>query len=818
MPSRRSNIADRLRGATLGTLLAGCLDGFFTMQPLVAFAAADRWIRVAGPNTVNLLARAEAWRQLGCDDRARADVEMLLARDFSHSGANRWLAKWGCGERRLAAARTLNGLSPADAPLGLHVLADAGVDGVGHLQVAGGLLSGWVAWRPEAKVELLEFGQEQQRQEIEPDPNHPWHGYLGAAAQISSKCPFDAPFRVALLVNGCEVAAARASSADVGALDSLEQPLDQKEPQPSVTILIPVYDDFDATRASVLAAAEALGAIPDGEMVIVDDDSPNANLKSFLSDFSRQSRRRLLVNPVNLGFVGAVNRGLREIRTGDVLLLNADTLLPKGAVERFKRAVCDTTGAGVVNPLSNHGEFVSFPKPFVHNDFDPARWRAIDAAAAASGGACVDIPSGTGFCMYITRACLNAVDSLCKQFSAGYLEDADFGLRARDAGFRNICCPSIYVPHLGSRSFKSKKYALVARNRLALARRFPFYEAECDAFVQSDPLRPARVRLERALVNDRSAFRMIVGPERCVPVMRERAEKLALEKRPALLALIEGCEGKFNIRMRASDVAVPQNDFYECGNDSEAVAQALSFWPTDSIELIATPRLPTVLLEALANSPVPLDLLVAGAIPHGQVNAPFDATHAWRAVLAKAKKLIGLDPLGEAYCKARQETLALAERQNAAPSFDAEVPLMAVIHPFETAASLKVLLALAAEAHGRGFQIVVLGATSCDERLIASGLFVTGPAPCEIEWLAEAYRPHAYFLPYRDEAFWALDALKRSFPAPSAFFDWSDGAFSAGQADLPLDRRGSDAEVARRLTDWLASGSKIQCRFASEAA
>ena len=69
----------------------------------------------------------------------------------------------------------------------------------------------------------------------------------------------------------------------------------------------------------------------------------------------------------NLGFAQSVNLALGRRRGGDVLLLNADTLLPRGAIDRLAAAAYSQADVGTVTPLSNNGEFTSFPLPNVAN-------------------------------------------------------------------------------------------------------------------------------------------------------------------------------------------------------------------------------------------------------------------------------------------------------------------------------------------------------------------------------------------------------------------------------------------------------------------
>ena len=57
--------------------------------------------------------------------------------------------------------------------------------------------------------------------------------------------------------------------------------------------------------------------------------------------------------------------------------------------------------------------------------------------------------------------------------------------------------PDVYVGHAGSRSFGDAKRALVLKNLSILDHRFPTFRAESSSFAKADPLRPARINIER---------------------------------------------------------------------------------------------------------------------------------------------------------------------------------------------------------------------------------------------------------------------------------------------------------------------------------
>ena len=188
---------------------------------------------------------------------------------------------------------------------------------------------------------------------------------------------------------------------------------------------------------------------------------------------------------------------------------------------------------GTVTPLSNNGEETSFP---VANKANPIGTiddvLAIDAIAAkVNAGRIIDIPNGTGFCLYITRECLDAVGSLSEDFYRGYVEDVDFCLNARAKGFRNVCAPSIYVGHAGSKSFGREKRALVVRNYAVLDRRYPTYQAETAAFNFADPLAPSRQAIERAMQPSARRPRLLLtGAGFMASCCQERARQIASEQ------------------------------------------------------------------------------------------------------------------------------------------------------------------------------------------------------------------------------------------------------------------------------------------------
>ena len=114
----------------------------------------------------------------------------------------------------------------------------------------------------------------------------------------------------------------------------------------------------------------------------------------------------------------------------------------------------------------------------------------LDALARrANGGRAIDIPVGVGFCMYIRRACLDAVGPLrADLFAQGYGEENDFCLRARHLGWRHVAAPGVFVAHVGGHSFGAAAKHLRRATQALLERLHPGYSALIEAHALADPL------------------------------------------------------------------------------------------------------------------------------------------------------------------------------------------------------------------------------------------------------------------------------------------------------------------------------------------
>ena len=165
---------------------------------------------------------------------------------------------------------------------------------------------------------------------------------------------------------------------------------------------------------------------------------------------------------------------------------------------------------------------------------------------------------------------------------------------------------------------------------------------------------------------------------------------------------------------------------------------------------------------------------------------------------------VALDAMSQACCgKAALRSHSLHHRKG---SVTAPV---GVVLPEETPEALAFLLQLAPLVGSIGCELIVLGETSMDRRLMGRGLFVTGRIESdEIGRVVDQYGLGAYLLPYRASHYWALAAWRAERPFPAIYFDWSGADFQEFAEDLSLHSSLTNARVLSFMEQWLTGAAE----------
>jgi GT2 family glycosyltransferase/glycosyltransferase involved in cell wall biosynthesis len=266
----------------------------------------------------------------------------------------------------------------------------------------------------------------------------------------------------------------------------------------AIDVVVPVYKGRVETLRCLHSALSVTYQLA-FELIVINDASPDDELSQDLQKLADMGLFTYLINPENLGFVQTVNRGMKLHSDRHIVLLNADTEVYDGWLDRLHKAAHRNIKTGTVTPLSNNATICSYPN-FLHDNPYPLElgYAELDALTAqVNTGMEIEVPTGVGFCMYIRRDCLKAVGLFDeKSFGKGYGEENDFCQRAIRKGWRNIIAGDIFVRHLGSASFQGEKAMRVQAALKTLDKKYPRYRKDIDVFVQLDPLKQGREHLD----------------------------------------------------------------------------------------------------------------------------------------------------------------------------------------------------------------------------------------------------------------------------------------------------------------------------------
>lgn len=271
--------------------------------------------------------------------------------------------------------------------------------------------------------------------------------------------------------------------------------------QEPVDVLIPVYDGYEETLECLNSAIRSRSLNRTAHrLVVLDDATPNAPLREALLAMAAAGDIEHVINPVNLGFIRNVNRGMAYSPERDVVWLNADTRVHGDWLDRLRAVAYSDKSIASVTPFTNNGELMSFPESRISHTMPSAQEQAhLDDLARQTDSPAMELETGCGFCLYIKRRAIVEVGYLDEvHLMRGYGEETDWCLRARSHGWRHMGAPNVFVAHQGGASFGDEKLIRVAYNNAILTRRYPDAPARYSAFCLSDPIKPARQALQRA--------------------------------------------------------------------------------------------------------------------------------------------------------------------------------------------------------------------------------------------------------------------------------------------------------------------------------
>ncbi len=208
---------------------------------------------------------------------------------------------------------------------------------------------------------------------------------------------------------------------------------------PKFSIIIPVCGNEKLTRECLASVSENSS---DHEIIIVDNGSTPP-----LDYFSK-----IIHNEKNLGFPIAVNQGIKAATGEVIIVLNNDTIVTPGWLEKFETHLQNYDIVGPVSNSVSGSQQISYDGSSALSDI----YSFSEQLSGNKKGAIFPWHRLVFFCAAIKRSVIDKIGLLDEQFSPGNFEDDDFCLRAIEAGFKLGIAEDVFIYHIGSVTHKSE--------------------------------------------------------------------------------------------------------------------------------------------------------------------------------------------------------------------------------------------------------------------------------------------------------------------------------------------------------------------------
>ena len=217
-----------------------------------------------------------------------------------------------------------------------------------------------------------------------------------------------------------------------------------------VTVVVPNWNGIEYLRKCLNSLR---GQTCEFDLIVVDNGSTDGSVQMVQTEYPEVF---VIGFPDNTGFCHACNAGMQKAETPYVILLNNDTEVLPGFVEKLVQAIeADEKIFSVSSQMlqiQNHDKIDDAGDRYTVLGWAYARGK--DKPAAQYEEAC-DVFAACGGASIYRKSVLEQIGYLDENHFA-YMEDIDLGYRARIYGYRNVYEPSAKVIHAGSASSGSR--------------------------------------------------------------------------------------------------------------------------------------------------------------------------------------------------------------------------------------------------------------------------------------------------------------------------------------------------------------------------
>jgi len=228
--------------------------------------------------------------------------------------------------------------------------------------------------------------------------------------------------------------------------------INSQEDSESVTVVLVTYN----SSATIGACLDSLVAtIRSSDRVIVVDNGSRDNTADLVQGYLSSLPLQLIQNQNNAGYTAAGNQGIKATETPFVVLLNPDTVVTQGWLNRLLAVFSDKQVAAV-GPVSNFA--AGRQSVACHWQGELPRSIAPEQAAGdlyrMRQGQTEEAKILIGFCLMLRRSALEHAGLMDERLFLGN-DDLELSWRLRLYGYRLQIATGCFVYHEGQHSFRS---------------------------------------------------------------------------------------------------------------------------------------------------------------------------------------------------------------------------------------------------------------------------------------------------------------------------------------------------------------------------
>jgi len=229
----------------------------------------------------------------------------------------------------------------------------------------------------------------------------------------------------------------------VGTIIAREKIVFKQEDHPLVSIIIPVYNQWQHTHRALAAIFKYTNS-PSYEVIVADDVSTDdtVNIVEHVENV------HVIRNEANLGFLLNCNNAARSARGKFILFLNNDTIVQSEWLKSMVEVMDRDNTIGLVGPKLIYPDGrLQEAGGIIWSDASGCNYGRLDDRAKPEYNYVKEVDYISGACIMIRSALWKEVGGFDERFAPAYYEDTDLAFEVRKRGYKVVYQPKSVVVH-----------------------------------------------------------------------------------------------------------------------------------------------------------------------------------------------------------------------------------------------------------------------------------------------------------------------------------------------------------------------------------